>query len=310
MPLDLTSPADSDLISLGAGEIRALKSDMQDFLSDHTARRPRLIWVSVTQVDIENNTATANETSLPFPDGETISVTEDTSSTNKYRRFDITSTASFTSGTEDSGLRSGIAEAANTWYAIYAVKSQIDSTKFILAGDTTFPTAANVSTLNSRYGTNSWIFIGYIRNGSGVTSHSDILNFVQCGEKFNFLNTIAAADTSVNVVALRGLILANTAGATSLGWTYSAGSGTTQVPDTIATIDWLTQRTAHNSYDLISNQAGTRYYERRVNSNNNGDIITLTMPASEGILLGTGVGASEAFDAIMTGWTDYALGRN
>jgi hypothetical protein len=191
-------------------------------------RRPNLQFISITTVDVEVNTTTANTTTIVFPDGEVRTVTEDTSSTNKYRRFDITATANFTSGTEDSGVRSGIAEATNTWYAIYAVKSVIDATKFVLAGDTTLPLVANASTLNSRYGTNSWTYLGMIRNGDNAGATGDILAFFHHGNMTLFKNVVTG-----NVINSSGLRLATSASATTLTYGTSDGTGTTDIPNHI-----------------------------------------------------------------------------
>lgn len=192
-------------------------------------RKPNLTWISVTTVDVEVNTGTANQTSIIFPDGETRTVTEDTSSTNKYRRFIITAAAEFTSGTEDSGVRSGISEATNTWYAIYAVKSVIDATKFVLAGDTTEHVFSNYATLNSRYGTNGWVHLGYIRNGDQSGATGDILNFKQTGNMTIFQNIAADAGTSSGL----GVRLASTTGTTSLTWNYASGTSGAVVPEAV-----------------------------------------------------------------------------
>lgn len=189
-------------------------------------RRPRLVFVSVTSIDVENNTDTSNETKYLFPDGEVRSVTEDTSSTNKYRRFIITSTAEYTSGTEDSGLYTSLSEATNTWYAIYAVKSLIDDTKVVLVGDTTLPSQGNVSTLNSRYGTNGWIYLGMVRNGDNSGATGDILDFHQDGDVTHFKNYTSANSTLKG----SGIRIATTASAASITYTLTNGTGTTDIP--------------------------------------------------------------------------------
>lgn len=192
-------------------------------------RRPNLSFISVTTVDVENNTGTTNQTTIVFPDGTFRSVIEDTSSTSKYRRFIITETAEFTSGTENSGIRSGLSEATNTWYAIYVVKSQINAANFVLVGDTTLPLQTNFSTLNSRYGTNSWLYLGMIRNGDNSGATGDILAFVQESNYIQFSNTVVTAAASLSTSF--GLRLANVTGAATLTYTYSAGIGTTNIPD-------------------------------------------------------------------------------
>lgn len=187
-------------------------------------RRPRLSWNSETTVDVEENTGTSNQTRILFPDLSARSVTENLATTQKYRRFTITNTAEFTSGTEASGLRSGLAEANNTWYAIYAVKSQIDSSKFVLVGDTTTPVLANYSTLNSRYGTSSWVYLGMIKNGDNAASTSKILAFKQVGNKFNLVGNNS---NSTNHPGLGSAV-----GVTSYTTIYTAsdGTGATDIP--------------------------------------------------------------------------------
>lgn len=193
-------------------------------------RRPNLVYVSATQVDVENNTGTANETKIVFPDNTIRSVTEDTSSTHKYRRFDITADAEFTSGTEDSGLRAALSEANNTWYAIYAVKSAINSANFVLVGDTTLPLQANFATLNSAYGTNGWVYLGLIRNGDNDVAIGNILSFEQASDGVTIFKNSTTGNTSHN---LQGISLATTASAASLAYTYAAGTGTAQIPSHI-----------------------------------------------------------------------------
>jgi hypothetical protein len=264
-------------------------------------RRPNLVFVSSTAVDVENNTGTANQTTIVFPDGSIRSVTENTSSTNKYRRFLITAAAEFTSGTEDSGVRSGISEATDTWYAIYAVKSAINSANFVLAGDTTLPLQANYSTLNTRYGgANSWVYLGMIRNGDNSGATGDILTFNQQGPS-TFLSNVCTA----NVIAHNGLRLASTAGATSLTYTYSAGTGTTDIPNHVSQVElyWanaadstnaLTIRNSANTYALWS---GSGASQRAAG--------TLGMYIQNGLLLSSA--GSIARDIALIGWNDPLL---
>lgn len=265
-------------------------------------RRPVLKYISASLVDVENNTGTANETKIVFSDGSVRSVTEDTSSTNKYRRFDITATANFTSGTEDSGLRSGIAEANNTWYAIYAVKSQINTANFVLAGDTTLPTQANFSTLNTRYGTDSWAYLGMIRNGDGGSTAADILNFIQSGNMTIFKNAITGSST----LALSGLLLATTAGATTLTYTYSAGTGTTAIPNTVLLAQYAAAFAAVANFAIAKDSGGTRIYLKELGTN--GVAGQWLASAAEGVALSNGAASSIAQDVALTGFIDSVLG--
>ena len=269
-----------------------------------TWKRPELIWISVTTVDVNDNTGTANQTRIIFPDGNYRSVTEDTGVTTKYRRFDITATAEFTSGTEDSGLRSGISEANNTWYAIYAVKSTINTANFVLAGDTTLPLAANFSTLNTRYGTNGWVYLGLIRNGDGDAAASSILTFEQSGNKTEFYNTWNG-NTSI---AKRGMVLTGTGSGTSASWTYAGGTGTAQLPQNIVLMSAVAVRlapTANRTFRVLGQGTAFVMYSTFTEEN-----VVVTVPyyvASQGISL-TSATDVVAMDAGICGFTDGALG--
>lgn len=214
-------------------------------------RRPRLTYQSATTIDVENNTGTQHQTKIVFPDMDVRSVTENTGSTTKYRRFDITATASFASAPEESGLRSGLSEAANTWYAIYAVKSQVDAAKFVLAGDTTLPLQTNYSTLNTRYGSNGWIYLGMIRNGNNDDATTDILDFVMSGNYTRFKNTYNDA----GVGAMIGIFL--TSGAAP-NYTATFGTGTTDIPDHCEIVEYGAGQPDDQSW-AVANDAGTQF---------------------------------------------------
>jgi hypothetical protein len=264
-------------------------------------RQPNLKYVSATAVDVESNTGTSNQTTVLFRDGSLRSVTEDTASTNKYRRFLITAAAEFTSGTEDSGLRSGISEVANTRYAIYAVKSVIDATKFVLAGDTTFPTQSNVATLNTRYGTSGWVFLGYLFNGNGQAGSSDIMDFLQAGPSMDFRNT-----NSAGVGAGLGILMATTAGATTLTYTYAAGSGNAQIPDTITKVHWGVHWESVAGGVIAKDAGGARTYITQ-DGNSATHINGYWSAATEGVALSNGPASSEAQDIFMRSYFDSAL---
>lgn len=266
-------------------------------------KRPNLTWISISLVDIAVNTDTANKTKIIFPDGNYRSVTEDTSVTNKYRRFDITATAEFTSGTEDSGLRSGLSETANIRYAIYAVKSTINTANFVLVGDTTFPIIGNISTLNTRYAANGWVFIGYIFNGTGQGGSSDISKFAQAGPMMIFYNSVAGAVGFINA----GVEYTTTGGATTLTYTYAAGSANAQVPDTITHLLWQINYAAVAGNVVIKDSAAARTY-RSVPCASAIHCDSLWMPAAEGIQLSNGPSSSIAYDIDLRGYYDGALG--
>jgi len=224
-----TSPADGVLEGYN---LTVSKASLKDLL---TYRRPDLEWVSITEIGVAPNTyrLSATEIVVMFPDGEMRRVL---GSDTNLRRMNITETAANT-GTLNSGLRSGISEAANTWYAIYAWKSLDNDGKFVLVGDTTPPSISNYATLNTRYGENAWVFLGYVRNGMNVFGGSgqdlDLLRFNQHAGVTIFV-------TSVGSRYPMGTTLAgNTTG--TLNYTPTTGMGTTDLPDTIGHVKWGTQ---------------------------------------------------------------------
>lgn len=185
-------------------------------------RRPVLKFISVTTIDIENNTGTANQTCVHFPN-ERRCVTEDTSSTSVNRRFIITEVAS-NSGTKNSGLI-GATEATNTWYALYAWKTSDVSTDFVIVGTTMTPSQGNFATINGMFGTNAWVYLGMVRNGDNSGATGDLLNFRQSGHITIFVNVCTG-----RVVDTSGLRLADSTGATSLTYTYTGGTGANHIP--------------------------------------------------------------------------------
>lgn len=267
-------------------------------------KRPGLTYNSATTVDVELNTGTANTTMILFPDGTSRTVTENTGSTTKYRRFDITAAAEFTSGTEDSGIRSGISEANNTWYAIYAVKSLINSANFVLAGDTTMPIIANVATLNSRYGTSGWVYLGMIRNGDNGGATGDILAFTQSGARTELRNSQTSMQAAGN--AGPGIIFAGNASATSLTYTYAAGTGTTDIPNQIAFARYLCNRSSPATVRqfTVASSGGSVLWLR---IDQDGIIFeNVLMPASVGVNVASAT-TSVGLDIVFIGWIDGVL---
>ena len=182
-------------------------------------RRPSLVYSSSTEVTIESGlyTGTSTDYTMLFPDGSLRTVTSAT-----YAKFNITRSADFSGSGLQSGLRSGLSEVTDTWYAIYAVKCD-DGTSFVLVGDTTFP--SSVSTLDTRYGSNGWVYIGMIRNGDNSSITGNIISFSHSGETTIFNKNT----TTTERARLAGLRLATTTGDT-LSWTYSSGSTGSSIP--------------------------------------------------------------------------------
>jgi hypothetical protein len=192
---------------------------------DHysTWRRPNLINTSSTVVDVESGLdGTSGDCVILFPDGSTRNQT-----TTTPRKMDITRNASL-SGTKQGGLRTSTA-AANTWYAIYAVKATDDTTSWCAVGDTILPLQANYATLNTNFTTSGWVYLGMIRYGDNSGATTSILGFRHNGPWMEFTN---GATTAVGVTQ-GGTRLATSASATTISWSFSAGTGATAIPNHI-----------------------------------------------------------------------------
>ena len=194
---------------------------IQQFIPLHN--RPALQFLSVTQVRFKanNRSGTDIEADILFPDGTQVQYLQNNPASKDI--FDITLTADWTTGSPQGGLRPGLSEAANTWYALYAVRDPFDA---VLVGDTTLPLQANVATLNTRYGSNRWVYLGMIRNGDGNLIASDILDFVMVRNRTYFKNKVDG-----QTLDCAGILLATGASVSGLTWAYSPGVGNKDIPD-------------------------------------------------------------------------------
>lgn len=264
-------------------------------------RRPVLEWVSITTVDVEANTDTSGQRAILFPDG----IYRTTTSSTSYR-FDITRNAVL-SGSVQSGLRTSLSETANTWYSIYAVKVTDNSTNWVAVGDTLLPVQANVSTLNSNFGVNGWVYLGLIRNGDDAGSTSDILDFVQDGNKTVFRNEA----THTNVQSSSGIKMASTAGATSVTYTYASGTGSQQIPSIIHIVDWVDSAQLNDTGVWSTTDSGaTKFYWRESVAATGTEVRTLANKAASLGLKGTTPNAGDAHALFLVGFFDRILGTS
>ena len=224
-----------------------------------------------------------------------------TATTSAHWRFDITRNCSLT-GTKLSGLRATLSEAANTWYAIYAVKS--DDGEWVSVGDTVLPLRANYATLNSNFGTNGWVYLGMIRNGDGGSTTGDILNFVQHGNVTYFMNL----GTGHNVTNVTGIILATTASASSLGWTYSAGTSGAVVPNNCSIGMFRTSfNNIATSFSVSSvADSGNHIFVRWTSTTTSKNTLTQWIPSTLGISIA--VGSAGGMDISLEAFVDNVLG--
>jgi hypothetical protein len=260
-------------------------------------RRPVLQYSSVTVVNLETGiNGTSGQAQILFPDG-----TLRTDSTASRINFDITRNCAL-SGSAQSGLRATLSEAANTRYALYAVKVSDSSTNFVVVGDTVFPIQANYTTLNSNFGSNSWIYLGYVWNGNGQAGNSDIVKFVQSGNMTTFYNANA-----VSVITVSGIQMASTAGAVTLTYTYSAGSTSADIPNTIGQVLWQVSYAAVND-QVIAEDSAAAFKYRQVMASNKINSDRFWGVANQGIKLSNAAASSIAYDILVAGYVDTALG--
>lgn len=261
-------------------------------------RRPNLIWASITQVNVDDVVVT-NQPQVLFPDGELRGET----STTLYN-FVITRNAVLT-GAKQSGLRTGLSEATNTWYAIYAVKSQ-DATGFVTVGDTILPIRSNIATLNSNFGTNSWVYLGMIANGNNSNLTGDIVKFSQCGNYTRLDGTV----TSGQSLSLTGIRLATTASAVTLSWTYAAGTNIAsgQLPNNIGLAEFQVWHVGRTGVSLDSFDAAQNFYYQAINTNNANTVYKFQARPDLGIRTKGSTGVADPMDIHLSAFWDSALG--
>lgn len=263
---------------------------------DHYAayRRPVLQYSSATVVNIEtgiNNSA--GVATILFPDGNLR-----TDSTSGRINCNLAQVAAL-SGSAQSGLQTGTV-AVNTWYAIYAVKVSDNSSNFVTVATLQMPVQSSLSTLNSNFGTNSWVYLGMVRNGDNSGSTGVILNFKQTGNvtKFAQITTGTSLDSS-------GIRLATTASATTLTYTYAAGTGAAQIPTHI-TMVFYTGVTGTGTAGTAQLEAGPGTTSFFLGAQTNGWGATMLRPSSDGAKF-QAAGAS-SIDIYLEGFIDPVLG--
>lgn len=259
-------------------------------------RRPVLKWVSAAVISVENNTGTANQSRIVFPDGDDRSVTEDGGLSITTRNLNLGAYTADWTVTLQSGLRSGVFVTADKWYAVYAVKSQIDSLNWTMVMDTTLPLITNYSTLNGYYGTYGWVYLGMVRLHVPAFS-IDFMKFSMVGNRTIFMNTILAAS---------GITLVSDGAVATITYTTVNGTGNLQIPDHFTLVNFLARvSNASANNVIVKDSSGTRIYAQ-VDCNR---IVYLPveMPASEGMQMAASTGTISG-SVHLVGWTDNVLG--
>lgn len=260
-------------------------------------RRPTLLFSSVTQVNLETGlTGTSGQAAILFPDGDYR-----TDSNTTHINFVITRNAAL-SGSAQSGLRTSLSEATNTWYALYAVKVTDSSTDFVVVGDTLLPLQANYSSLNTNFGTNGWVYLGMIRNGDQSGTTGDILAFAQSGDFTMFYNTVSAVDANC-----RGILLASSASVSSVTYSLSSGTSGAVIPNQVLQVFWTGVYNPGSTGVVTATNSGNNYRILGItNQSTSVGVLATWGPAVHGFRLESP--ASSNLRILITGFTDSALG--
>lgn len=202
--------------------------------------KPLLVYTNSTTIDMENNTEFANESLVVLPYGP-IHVQEDLAATQKFRRLVISNTANgYASGhvgAAQGGVKVGLVLTANTWYFVYAVRVQFGAdagNKFIMVLDSTSPKYSNFSTLDTRYGSGQWVYLGSVRYGMGGAATTTLAPFVMDKSGWTYFTGRAAASDYFGIRVVSATTVNSTTYTNML--TFSAADSGNACPDTVSSI--------------------------------------------------------------------------
>ncbi len=145
--------------------------------------KPVLVYTDSTTVSMQQNVTTANRSLIIFPSGP-VDVTEDISSTHKFRQLKISAVANgylaAHTGAADSGMKVGLSLTENTWYFVYAVIVQggDDLGKFVMVVDDGAPLDSRIGEIDTAFGSGQWVYLGSIRYGFGEAATTTLVPFV------------------------------------------------------------------------------------------------------------------------------------
>ncbi len=273
-------------------------------------RRPNLVFISTTVVGVETGlNGISGDGVILFSDGNLR-----VDSALAHIRMTITQNANWVSTTESNlkgGLDSSIALTINTWYTIYAVKATHFSSDWVLVATTSLPLQSNYASLNSNYGTNSWVYLGMIRYGDSSTVNNSILKFVQHGNTTLFYNDAVGAVSHLN-----GVDLASTGNNfTNFSWVYSNGTGSSSIPDNLGLVQWHWVVSSGNpssgsELDVGSQVQSSVYYDSFTPTTGGRLGARFFAVASEGLKLFANYtgGQATAGDIFISGFIDSVLG--
>lgn len=267
-------------------------------------RRPVLQYGSGTTVSVESGlNGTSGDVQILFPDNDLRTVNNTVDTTLAINRIAISTSPN--AGGNQSGLVYSASPTNNTWYAVYAQKTSGVSTDFVVVASTYTPIQANYAELNSKLGVDSWVYLGMIRYGDNGSTANAILKFKQAGNLNIFYNPISSADTGISVNST-GIIFSS-GSATSITYTYVAGTSAREVPSNIDLVKWTAIGPADLGGDYRLSNAANSYNIIRVNCSGVANI-KVDYAASEGVRVDNSSGSSNAYSLMLAGFWDRALG--
>lgn len=276
-------------------------TQLSGFLNLYKYRRPNLRYSSGSVVSVETGitTGTSGDATVLFPDGDLRTET----GSGRYQAT-TSQNAVFTHatlGNNQGGIRSG-SVATNTWYAAYAVKVTTFSANWVMVLDTVLPIQGNYATLNSNFGTNSWVHLGLARYGDNSGATGVILEFRQAGAITIFYNN----NTNVIGFGMPGIMLASSAGAVSLTYSGSSGTGATDIPQNIG-LEYIVAGCASGGTGGVSlaHGSGNPKYQSTTENASNRTAMNAWWPSNQDVQL---IGVNSNAKAIMlAGFVDNAL---
>lgn len=194
--------------------------------------KPVLVYVDSTTVNMQQNVTVANRTLIVFPSGP-VDVTEDVSSTHKYRQLKTSATANGYAtghtGNADSGMRAGLTLSENTWYFVYAVRviAGNDIGNFVMVIDDRPPVPENWTDLNTAFTAGNWVYLGPLRYGHGEAAATSLVPFIM--DHQGWISFVGAAETgNFFGIRLASTIVSNTSYQTI--WEEQTGNEGESIP--------------------------------------------------------------------------------
>jgi hypothetical protein len=265
-------------------------------------RRPVLQYGSSTIVNIETGiSGLSGRVPIIFPDGSYF-----VEATTANIQCDLSKKANWGNGTMQGGLRPAETLSNNRWYAIYVVKSSAtgNSSDFVAVASTALPIQANFNALNANFGSAGWVYLGMVRYGDNGSNPNQLLRFMQTGSTTRFRNSGIGGNSGARP---HGVLLATTASAASLTYTYSSGTGSADIPVHLTNVYFQVARGPASAGLTVGDSGDTFDYIQMPSVSNRYSLMFLA-DAAGGIKSQTTGGVAAAHDITIVGWIDGVLG--